>query len=184
MTNQNLKLDNEKISAAIEALLFIYGEPLEIKRMAALLKVEKNVVEEALKEIENGCLIEGRGLKLIFSGESAQIVAKPDFSPLLEGFVKEDFKEELSSASLETLSLIAYFCPVSRPQIDYFRGVNSSFILRNLMIRGLVERFDDQHRKNVYLYRPSFDLLKYLGVSRVEELPEYEKFREMKNEIR
>lgn len=176
--------DIAKIAGALEALLFIYGEPLEIKKLAAVLKTEKEVAEKTLEEMAAGYSAENSGLRLIFSGESVQLATKPKFSSLLESFVKEDFKEDLSPASLETLSLIAYFCPVSRPQIDYFRGVNSSFILRNLMIRGLIERYEDQQRKSVYLYRPSFDLLKYLGVSRVEELPEYEKFREMKNEIR
>jgi len=101
----------------------------------------------------------------------------------MEEFIKDEFREDLTPASLETLSLISYLGPVSRAQIDYYRGVNSSFILRSLLMRGLVERYNDPQRANVYLYQASFDLLKYLGISRVEDLPEYEKFRTMNNKL-
>jgi len=97
----------------------------------------------------------------------------------LENFIKEEFKENLSPASLETLSIIVYLGPLSRAEIDYYRGVNSSFILRSLLIRGLIERYSDPKRANVYLYVSSFDLLKYLGVSKKEDLPDYGKFKEM-----
>jgi len=174
-----------KISAAVEAILFVYGEPMEIKKITKLLKTDEAVVKEALKNLEQEFSAENRGLKLIFkdspAGGSAQLATKPDFASFLENFIKEEFKENLTPASLETLSLITYLGPVSRSQIDYYRGVNSTFILRSLLIRGLVERYPDPKRTNIYLYEVSFDLLKYLGISKVEELPEYEKFKQMTN---
>lgn len=175
-------MNNElrNLSAAVEALLFVYGEPMKIKRIANILKVEENAVEEALKELESGYLAENRGLKLIFNSRQVQLATKPDFAGILENFIKEEFKENLTPASLETLSLIAYLGPISRVQIDCHRGVNSSFILRNLLIRGLIERFPNPQKNAVYLYQPSFDLLKYLGLSKTEELPEYDKFKNMR----
>lgn len=175
-------MNNElrNLSAAVEALLFVYGEPMKIKRIADILKIKENVVEEALKELENGYLAENRGLKLVLNDRQAQLATKPDFAVILEDFIKEEFKENLTPASLETLSLIAYLGPISRVQIDYHRGVNSSFILRNLLIRGLIERFLDPQKNNAYLYQSSFDLLKYLGISKIEELPEYEIFQNMR----
>lgn len=172
-------MNNElrNLSAAVEALLFVYGEPMKIKRIADILKIKENAVEEALKELENGYLAENRGLKLVLNDRQAQLATKPDFAVILEDFIKEEFKENLTPASLETLSLIAYLGPISRVQIDYHRGVNSSFILRNLLIRGLIERFLDPQKNNAYLYQSSFDLLKYLGISKIEELPEYDKFK-------
>ncbi len=198
-----------KIVAAIEAILFVYGEPMEIKKITKLLKTDEAAVKEALKDLEQEFSAENRGLKLIFKDSSAggfvQLATKPDFASFLEDFIKEEFKENLTPASLETLSLIAYLGPVSRAQIDYYRGVNSTFILRSLLIRGLVERYPAPKRANiyphtkrglasetqednyprygvgVYLYEVSFDLLKYLGISKVEELPEYEKFKQMTN---
>lgn len=201
MINYNLLVmenieNTPKILAAIEAILFVYGEPIEVKKIAKLLKsdsslkmlfesanksgnVEEEIIQKSLEELQRQYLSESRGLRLIFSGNKVQLVTKPEFSVLLENLIKEEFKEQLSPASLETLSLITYLGPISKAQIDYYRGVNSSFILRSLMIRGLIERFPDPQKSNVYLYQPTFDLLKYLGISRIEELPEYEKFSQI-----
>lgn len=180
MLNENHK----NLIAAIEAILFVYGEPLEIKRVAKILALKESEVETALGELNEKLKDENRGLTLIGENPGApskkvQLATKREFTPLLENFIKEEFKENLTPASLETLSLIAYLGPVSRSEIDYYRGVNSSFILRSLLLRGLIDRFPDPKKGNVFLYQPSFDLLKYLGLSKIEELPEYKKFRGM-----
>jgi len=179
-TKQTAEIQGEKsnnLIGAVEAILFVYGEPIEVKRIAKILKTEEGAVRDALKKLEDEYLSGNRGLKLIFFDNKAQLATKPDFAPLLEDFIREEFKENLTPASLEALSLIAYLGPLSRAQIDYYRGVNSSFILRNLLIRGLIERYPDPRRTNVFLYQTSFDLLKYLGISKAEELPEYHKLR-------
>jgi segregation and condensation protein B len=177
---------NKNLTGAIEAILFVYGEPMEIKKLAKLLKTSEAAAKEAIKGLEQQLAAENRGLKLISkdspAGISVQLATKPEFAPLLENFIKEEFKENLTPASLETLSLIAYMGPISRAQIDYYRGVNSAFILRSLLIRGLIERRLDPKKTNVYLYELSFDLLKYLGISKVEDLPEYEEFKTMSDE--
>ncbi len=178
--------ENKKnITAEVESLLFVYGEELEVKKIAKILskreKVSETEVKEAISELQKK-YSESGGLNLLFSdspaGAKAQLATKPEFASLMEDFIKDEFKEDLTPASLETLSLIAYLGPVSRAQIDYYRGVNSSFILRNLLMRGLVERYNDPHRANIYFYQASFDLLKYLGISKIEDLPEYEKFKQ------
>ena len=187
--------ENKKnIAAEVEALLFVYGEPLEVKKISKMLsrpssggqakgeKVSEAEVKEAVSELQKKYSGAG-GLNLIFSdspaGQKVQLATKSEFAPLMEEFIKDEFKEDLTPASLETLSLIAYLGPISRAQIDYYRGVNSSFILRNLLMRGLVERYTDPQRANVYFYQASFDLMKYLGISKMEDLPEYEKFKTM-----
>ena len=184
--------------AAIEAVLFVYGEPLEIKRVAKILQkrgitrndtrndaeIKEADIKIGLEELQQQYQSEDRGLRLIFSDNQVQLVTKPRFVPLLENFVKEEFKENLTPAPLETLSLIAYLGPVSRTEIDYYRGVNSSFILRSLLLRGLIDRFPDPQKGNVFLYQPSFDLLKYLGLSKIEELPEYKKFKGLDSKSR
>jgi len=163
--------------ASIEAILFVYGEPISVERIAKILKTEDQAVKSALDVLAKNFENENRGLKLIFSKDKVQLATKSELSRLLENFIKEEFKESLTPAALETLSLIAYLAPISRSQIDYYRGVNSSFIVRSLLIRGLIERSADSKKGNVYLYEPSFDLLKYLGISKKEDLPEYEKFK-------
>ena len=174
----------KNISAEVEALLFVYGEELEVKKIAKILskieKVSEEEVKEAISELQKK-YSESGGLNLLFSdspaGQKVQLATKPEFALLVEDFIKDEFKEDLTPASLETLSLITYLGAISRAQIDYYRGVNSSFILRNLLMRGLVERNTDPQRANIYLYQASFDLLKYLGISKIEDLPEYEKFK-------
>lgn len=179
----NINKNQNSISSAVEALLFVYGEPLEVKKISKMLsrpegkKISEAEIKEAIGELQKK-YSENGGLNLITNDTEGkvQLATKPEFAPLIEEFIKDEFKEDLTPASLETLSLIAYLGPISRAQIDYYRGVNSSFILRNLLIRGLIERFNDPHRANVYLYQASFDLLKYLGISKIEDLPEYEKY--------
>ncbi len=181
---QEEKMSGQNLAGAIEAVLFVYGEPLEIKRIAKILGADEKEVKTALDEFAKKLEEDNRGLTLIRgesgpAGEKVQLATKKEFTPLLENFIKEEFKENLSPASLETLSLIAYLGPIPRSEIDYYRGVNSSFILRSLLLRGLIDRFPDPKRGNAFLYQPSFDLLKYLGLSKVEEMPEYDKFKAM-----
>lgn len=174
--------DNNKLLGAIEALLFIYGEPLEIRKLAKILGVEEERVKSGLKELEENLKNRESGLVLIFQGSRVQLATKPDFSRLIEDFIKDEYDETLTPAALETLSLIAYLGPISRARIDYFRGVNSSYTLRNLLMRGLVERISDPKSPHIFLYQISFDLLKYLGVSKLEELPDYQKFQSLISE--
>jgi segregation and condensation protein B len=163
----------------LEALLFIYGEPMPYKKISKILDLKpeelKNLVSELEKELKN----RNGGLALVSDEEKVQLVTKPEFSKLLEEVVKEEFHEELSPASLEALSIIAYASPISRAELEYIRGVNSSFTLRSLLLRGLIERSPDPKRPNAFTYSPSFELLKYLGIAKRENLPEFEKFQKL-----
>lgn len=173
-------ITQSKIFAPIEAILFAYGEPISFNKISKLLNIEinetKTLLESLQKELEN----ENRGLRLIFNGNNVQLVTKPEFSNILQEFIKEEFNENLTPAAIETISLVAYFGPISRARIDYFRGVNSSFTLRSLLMRDLIERLDDQKEKGGgYLYQLSFDALKHLGISKIEDLPEFEKYKNL-----
>lgn len=108
-----------------------------------------------------------------------QLATKPDFQKLGEKIIKEEIKENLTPATLETLSIVAYNGPIARSTIDYLRGVNSGYILRNLLVRGLIERYPDPQRPYVFLYNVSFDFLKHLGLAKQEELPEYQKYKDL-----
>lgn len=164
--------------ASLEALLFIHGEPLSYARIASVLGFEEGEVPALAEELKKRLWQkEDSGLALICDGEKAQMMTKPEHHKLLEAFVKDQLSEDLTPASLETLAIVAYFGPISRARIEYQRGVNSIFILRNLILRGLVERFPDREHPQSYLYRPSFDFWRHVGVSASSDLPEYEKFK-------
>jgi segregation and condensation protein B len=100
-----------------------------------------------------------------------------DISSLIETLSKEELVKDLGKAGLETLSIILYQGPISRAEIDYIRGVNSNFILRNLLIRGLVERVENPNDQRSFLYKPTLELISYLGLSKITDLPDYETVR-------
>jgi segregation and condensation protein B len=171
--------DPEKNIAALEALLFIHGEPVTYKKASAVLGVPREEVERLAEELKQRLQDPSRGLQLISDREKVQLATKPEWNTILESFVKEELTEDLTPASLETLSIIAYLGPISRTRIEYLRGVNSSVILRSLMIRGLIERSADAEHAAGFLYRLTFDAMKHLGIQQKEDLPDHSKFQEL-----
>lgn len=163
--------------AALEAILFIYGEPMETKKIMKILSLTKEQAEEAVRALAETLERDERGIRLVTLGEKIQLVTKSELAVYVETCVKEELKEQLTPASLETLSLIAYRGPLSRAEIEYYRGVNSTFTLRSLMMRGLIERGEKSEGGQEKRYQISMNMLKYLGLKRVEELPEYETYK-------
>ena len=169
-------MEQSLLKSKIEALLFIYGEPIEVKKLAKILDLKESEVKSGLEMLAADLKREDRGLTLLEDKSRFQLATKPEFSKFLEEITKQEFTEVLTPASLETLSIISYAGPISRADIEYIRGVNSSFTVRALLMRGLVERSIDPKRANAYLYSTSFELLRHLGLSKNGDLPEYERF--------
>jgi len=111
---------------------------------------------------------------LVEKDDSVVLGISKELSSIIDSIRKDEVTRELSKASLETLSIVLYKNGVSRSEIDYIRGVNSSFILRNLLVRGLVEKVTDIKDSRKILYRPTFETLSYMGVAHISELPNYE----------
>lgn len=172
-----METSKESKIAALEALLFVHGEPMPLKKIATVLEVPSAALQELIADFKNRLEAEDRGLALVGDERAVQLVTKPALAEIIKEFVKNELTEDLTPASLEALSLIAYLGPLPRARLDYLRGVNSSFILRSLMMRGLVERYPDPEKPSTVLYRATVDLWKNLGVERQEQLPEYMKFR-------
>jgi segregation and condensation protein B len=160
----------------IEAVLFWKAEPVSLKDLASAVATSEVELSEALNRLE--LALAGRGLRLIRNNDSVALGTAPEASELIEKLAKEELSRDLGKAGLETLSIVLYQGPVTRAEIDYIRGVNSSFILRHLQICDLVEKITDPADARRFLYRPSFALLQHLGVTRVEELPEYSALKE------
>ena len=163
----------------IEVILFFKGEPISIKRLGDILKVSKEEITAALTELEKS--LETRGIVLQKIDDEVLLATSSEFSKLIEDLQKEELNKDLSKASLETLSILLYKNGASRSEIDYIRGVNSSFTLRALSVRGLVERITDPKDNRRYLYKPSFELLSFMGIKSIEELPEYEEVSKSMN---
>lgn len=172
---------NDNLEAKIEAVLFIYGEPIKIKKLADLLETAESQIRDSLLALAEAMKGAERGLSLMISDDKATIITKPDMQDVVRKIVKEELDSDLTPASLETLAIVAYLGPVPRAKIDYIRGVNSSFILRNLMVRGLVQREADKDQKGNFLYSTTFDFLKHVGVNSEKDLPDFEKYKNLFN---
>ncbi|MFA6445799.1 MAG: SMC-Scp complex subunit ScpB [Candidatus Paceibacterota bacterium] len=159
------------LNQQLEAILFWKAEPMTVAELAKATGADKDGVLIALGELETALL--GQGIVLMRKDDEIALGTAPELSDLMERLAKEELSHELSKATLETLSIILYKGPVSRAEIDYIRGVQSAFMLRQLLVRGLIERIDNPKDQRSFLYRPSFDLLAHLGVAKIEDLPEY-----------
>ncbi|MEI6280679.1 MAG: SMC-Scp complex subunit ScpB [bacterium] len=161
-----------ELEKKIEAILFFKGEPVSIKKLEEILKVPNEEIVEAIHLLNNN--LTNRGIALLQNDNHITLGTSPELTNLIEDLQKEELNRDLSKASLETLSIILYKNGASRAEIDYIRGVNSSFTLRALSVRGLVEKTIDEKDNRRYVYKPSFDTLSFMGIKSVEELPDYE----------
>jgi segregation and condensation protein B len=166
------------LEAKIEAVLFWKAEPISVAKLATLVGSDKDAVKEALEALSVS--LESRGLAIVISDDEVELRTAPDASSLIEKLTKDELMRDLGKAGLETLSIVIYRHPIKRSEIDFIRGVNSSFILRNLLMRGLVERMSEkedtlpaQAGGRGYSYKPTIELLSHLGVAKIEDLPDY-----------
>lgn len=166
-----------ELTKKVEALLFVAGEGLMLHTLARQLKKTDQEITESLAELKKH-LEEQHALALLEHDGHASLVTSPAVSMVVEEFAKEEFSGELTRAALETLAVLAYKGPVRRSDIDYVRGVNSSFMLRNLLMRGLIERTRDPKDSRAYAYRISLDFLKFLGLTSQSDLPNFASFQE------
>lgn len=158
-----------QLEQKIEAILFWKGEPISRKRLSDILGVGQTEINESIEKLKEN--LKERGIVLIENENELTLGTAPLFGELIEKLQKEELNKELSKASLETLSIVLYKNGVTRAEIDYVRGVNSSFTLRMLSVRGLVDKTIDKEDNRRYVYRPSFDLLSFMGLKTIEELP-------------
>lgn len=159
----------------IESILFVASKPVSIKTLAKVLSSPVEEVSEALKTLVEKYNTNESGINIIMSEQEAQMTSSSAYSELVEQFTKSEILGELTPAQLETLTVVAYRQPVTRPELEQIRGVNCSVILRNLMQRGLVE---EESNKDMVMpaYRLSVFALRHLGVTKVEELPHFDEF--------
>jgi len=167
-------MELEKLKSQIESLLFIAGEPLNVSRLSKITGAEKPLVENAVMVLQNEYANSGRGMIIIKKEDQVSMATNPEHSALVNQLVKSEIQENLSRAALEVISIIAYRSPISRADIEAVRGVNSSFTLRSLLMRGLVERVEKPKDNRGYLYKVSFEFLKKLGLEGPEKLPDFE----------
>jgi len=162
------------IKSKIESLLFISAKPMAIKQLANLIKADAKEIRRAGDELVEEYKKENRGISIIKNGSKYQMVSSPANAKLVQSFMKDETTGELSRPSLETLTIIAYRGPISKIDLERIRGVNCSLIIRNLLMRGLIEAKADKRKKETY-YTVTLDFIRFLGINDITELPDYEK---------
>lgn len=167
------------LDALIEAILFFKGEPVPLSMLAQITHEPEEHIERSLIALEGK--LQGRGIVLIRHDATAMLATAPASAQTIELMLKEELSRDLSKAALETLTIILYRGPISRPQIDYIRGVNSQFILRALLVRGLIEKTTDPKNARTVLYQTTIELMGHLGIAHIADLPEYENARASTN---
>ena len=163
-----------QIKSKIESLLFISAKPMTIKQLSSLLKKKAEEIKKAGDELVEEYKESKRGVQIIKNGSKYQMVSSPENSKVIKEFIEDETTGELSRPSLEALTIIAYRGPISKIDLDRIRGVNCALILRNLLIRGLIESKSDP-KKNENYYTVTFDFIRFLGINDVGELPEYKR---------
>ena len=158
------------LSMELEALLFVAAEPVTTAQLATALDVAPSVIERGLNELDAS--LSGRGLRLQRHAGRVQLTTAPQLAELIERFLGLEATTHLSRAALETLAIIAYQQPVTRPHIDAIRGVNSDSMLKSLLHKGLIlesGRADGPGRPILYSTTPEF--LQHFGLNSILEMP-------------
>lgn len=166
-----MKDNLQNLKSIIESLLFITHRPLSIKEICKITKSSLTNIKQSLNELINEYADKNKGISIIKNEQEFQMVTNPNNGLVVKEFLKQEISGELTPASLETLSIIAYRSPISKQELEQIRGVNCSVILRHLLIKGLVIEQD----KEKQVYNVSLDFIRYLGINDLKDLPDYKR---------
>ncbi len=172
-------MENHHYGAIIEAILFAWGDPLEIKEIAKILEMNDKTVQEIIKELRMEYKQENRGIELIKVGNKIQLTSKKSVHPYIKKLLPKDQRRSLSRATIETLAIIVYKQPITKNKIERIRGVKCDKPLANLMQENLIyekDRLNTIGRPIIYATTEFF--LKKFGFENLKDLPELKNFEE------
>jgi len=157
----------------LEAILFSEGGPVARKKLAQMLEISLEQLSAEIASLAQKK--QGSGIAVIFTDQDVALAVSREAAPTVQAVFERELGKEIGDAGLEVLSIVLYRGPSTRAQIDYIRGVNTSWTIRTLAARGLLERVANPVDAREYLYRPTVELLAHLGVTEEQQLPEYAK---------
>jgi segregation and condensation protein B len=162
-----------ELKALLESLLFVADRAVTVEDLATALDVSTDEVESALRALE--VEYQARGVRLQRQGQRLQLVSAPEAGPVIERFLGLEISGRLSTAAMETLSIVAYRQPVTRAQVEAIRGVNSDSVLRTLVRRGLLEEIGRARTVGQpILYGTTFNFLEQFGLEGLKDLPDWQ----------
>ena len=169
----------ENLSAIIEAILFVSGDPVRVEDLAHAMNLTTSEMQEALQALSDHLSLENRGIQLNRSGETVFLSIRPAFAPQVEAFLQPLQKRPLSQAVLETLSIIAYRQPCTRGDIEAIRGVKCDYSVQSLLTKGFIKECGQRETLGrPTLYRTTDAFLQHFGLETLDDLPRTEELRE------
>ena len=183
MSETSIDLTSFSLEACLEALLFAAAAPVSIAQLSEVLHLKQQDVEQGLRNLEQR-YHQDHGISIQWHAGRVQLTTAPGLAGLIENFLGLEATARLSSAALETLAIIAYRQPITRPSIDAVRGVNSDGVLKSLLSKGLIQdvgRSEGPGRP--ILYGTTTDFLQHFGLSSLSDLPPFEKNEEVEANV-
>lgn len=153
----------------IEGVLFYKAAPVKKNALEKLFDVKSDRLEETLTNLAKR--LETGATRLITTQTEVELVTAPELDEMISALRKDEMRRDIGKAGAETLAIILYRGPLSRAEIDRIRGVNSAFILRNLQVRGLIEKLTSGRQTQ---FQPTTTLLAHLGITNRTEAPDFE----------
>ncbi len=160
------------LTSRIEAILFAAGRPVKISELVRALDSDREAIIQAIDQLAD---IRGKsGIVVIRKDDRLQLATAPEYAKSVADFLNAEQRERLTDAAVETLAIVAYKQPITRAEIEAIRGVNSQYILRQLSIRGLVEKTASPDDSRRLVYRTTLEFMSHLGLRDMSELPAFE----------
>jgi segregation and condensation protein B len=165
-----------QLKSNLESLLFVSNKPLSAKQLAKLTNAEESQIKQALTEL----ILERRdsGVVILEANNNYQMATNGQNSEIVKAFLNSDLREKLTDATVEVLAIIAYRQPISKSEIEAIRGVNSQYSIRHLLMRGLIEKVPNPNDSRSNYYQITTEFMQQLGITRIEDLPEFNKLVE------
>ena len=164
------------IKMKLEAMVFANGGQNSVKTIQKELRINIDELHRIIEEYN----LDNRGLALILDEHKVKMVVSPAVAGFVQDISKSANDTKLSDTALDVLSIIVYKSDATSSEVEYVRGVNSKYTLRNLRIRGLIDRYKDGMQ---YRYKPTVELLSYLGITNISDIPQYKDVREKLDKI-
>ena len=164
----------------VEGLLYVQGDlGLTIKQIEDILEVDEETAKEVVLNLKNYYDENKRGFRINFLGNTIKLTTREEHRDYYQKLLEEPSTNTLSQSALETLAIIAYNEPISRGEVDSFRGVDSSYVMRRLLAKGLIKECgkSDLPGKPT-LYKTTDDFLDYFGLASKDDLPSIEMLEE------
>lgn len=171
VSNSESNKDQDGLKSLIESLLFVSNKPLKSKEFEKYTNFSETQILTALKELKKDKA--NSGIILLESPDGYQLATNSANSSTIKNFLNAELREKLTDATVEVLAIIAYRQPISKAEIEAIRGVNSQYSIRNLLMRGLIEKIPNPNDARSILYQTTTELLQHLGLSSVLDLPEF-----------